>query len=179
MNLSDLINTLQENDLTPLETEKIILQISGLKDKNAINFLYQRLLNPNISFSERSTIAIALGEFEANIAVPAIIDYIKESTENNYKAEFLSSLLDLECTQHFIFFVEIFCNSGIECRLLCSRLIMDRLNLVDNNTKNEALAILYRHKILYEFKVNNGNNVSEYTSRLGHIRNVINVIGES
>ncbi len=94
----------------------------------------------------RNQIAFIFSDLKYNVAVPCIIDKIKDKDVRDPNGSLVYALENMDTLNHFVTIVDIMCKHGYTGRLSAIAIIKNNLPNVTKEQCLEALRVLERHK---------------------------------
>ena len=154
MDIIDLLN----KDLNSFNIDDKIKAIQYIGEEGKYKNLAPRLLEMlclEKDLNLLNELALCLGKLGVNKAVPILMEYIRNPDYENVRGTFLYALLDLECDEYFLDFVNLMCIGNFEVYNHSFLILESIVDNVDYAQKIEAIRILENQKII-EFSKNQG-----------------------
>lgn len=170
-NVNDIIEYLLKTpNLEESEIVNAIRAIGDTNDKSAVPYLMDMLVDLNNSGYVLQTVAISLGKLKADEAVPHIIDYVRKNEFNDIRGGFLYALLNLNCKNYFIDFIDLFCNGSFNVSEI-SYLLIEKYYLEE---EKEELVKAYEKLELKKVELNK-NKVNDNLAFISKVQKMIKV----
>ena len=163
--LEETLYKIKNNLFSEREKIEAIFKLGDTQEKNAIPYLLSMLKDKNNSIFVRNSAAMSLGELSANEAVPIIMEVIKSPEHIHNNGALIFSLQNLDCREHFMYFINLLCIGDFEVRQMSEFIIEKYADQITPAEKIDALGILKRYKKQYELDI----DVDERINRIAFI----------
>jgi len=172
------VNEQLMKDLESKNLENKIEAIQYIKEEKYILFVPKllKMLSTEENINILNDLALCLGKFKINEAVPILMGYIKNPEFQNIRGSFIYALLDLDCEEYFLDFVKMICDGDFEVYDHSFLVFESIIDDAKYDQKIEALKILQNQKEIEMLK-----SKSEYPQfdRINYINDALEILKTS